>query len=287
MDIGFVANGQPAEVLERAARLGLEGVELCFRTNGPCDLERWTADDTRRVVDLVASTGARILTVASFWDRHLSPDPAVRQQAAANMRRAIELAPQLGTRVVTCMAFGDPTQRPEAQVQMFGQVFGEYARIAEDNGVRIGIENYPAVRQEPGLIITNLGSTPALFEMLFDAVPSKAVGMEYDPSHYYWQGADYVDVIRRFADRMVFMHAKDTQVFKDRLGQVGIYGQGWWRYRLPGLGEVDWDAIARALAEIGYRTGLVIEHEDPVFSGERFEEGLAIGARFLRQVLKQ
>jgi sugar phosphate isomerase/epimerase len=135
MDIGFVANGQPAELLERAARLGFEGIELCFGAGKACDLERWTADDTQRLRDLVASTGARILTVASYWDQHLSPDPATRQRAAANMRRAIELAPQLGTHVVTCMAFGDRTQRPEAQVKTFGQVFGEYARIAEDNGL--------------------------------------------------------------------------------------------------------------------------------------------------------
>ncbi len=286
MDIGFVANGTPEEVLERAARLGFEGVELCFGPGGPCDLERWAASDTARVQDAMARTGARVLTVAAFWYTHLSPDPAVRERAARAMARAIELAPQLGTNVVTCMAFGDPNRRPQDQVKLFGQVFGEYARRAEDHGVRIGIENYPAVRRDHGLMITNLGSTPELFELLFDAVPSKAVGMEYDPSHYYWQGADYVEVIRRFADRLVFMHAKDTQVFEDRLGQVGIYGDGWWTYRLPGLGEVDWDSVACALAEVGYRSGVVIEHEDALFEGERFEEGLAIGLKFLRQALK-
>jgi sugar phosphate isomerase/epimerase len=118
-------------------------------------------------------------------------------------------------------------------------------------------------------------------------VPSTAVGLEYDPSHLYWQGIDYLAAIHRFADRLVFAHAKDTEVMQDRLGQAGIYGSGWWRYRLPGLGELDWEAIAGALAEVGYRNGIVIEHEDPVFSGERFEEGLAIGLKYLRQVLKQ
>jgi sugar phosphate isomerase/epimerase len=97
---------------------------------------------------------------------------------------------------------------------------------------------------------------------------------------------DYVRVIHQFADRMVFMHAKDTEVMKERLGQVSIYGDGWWRYRMPGMGQVNWEAIAQALAEIGYWAGMVIEHEDPVFEGERFEEGLSLGLRFLRRVLK-
>ncbi len=287
MDIGFVASGTPQAVLERAARLGFDGVELCFGWGGPCDLERWAADDTRRLQDVMAKTGARVLTVASFGAHHLSPDRAARERAAAEMARAIALAPQLGTRVVTCMAFGDPALPPEEQVPLFGQVFGEYARRAEDHGVRIGIENWPCVRDEHGLRARNLAYTPAMFARLFDAVPSKAVGLEYDPSHLFWQGADYIGVIRQFADRLVFMHAKDTEVLDERLGQVGIYGHGWWRYRLPGLGQIDWDDVARALAEVGYRTGIVIEHEDPVFEGDRFEEGLSVGLKFLRQALKQ
>jgi len=286
MNIGFVANGTPEEVLTRAARLGFDGVELCFRAGGPCDLTRWTADDTRRVQDLIAKTGVKVLTVASFGVRHVTADPVQHEKAAAEMARAIDLAPQLGTNVVTCMAFGDPAVRPAEQVKLFGQVFGEYARRAEDAGVRIGIENWPNVRYEQGLRIGNLAYSNDLFAQLFDAVPSKAVGLEYDPSHLFWQGCDYIGVIRQFADRLVFMHAKDTQVFEDKLGQVGIYGSGWWTYRLPGLGQVDWDGIARALAEVGYKTGVVIEHEDPIFEGERFEEGLAIGLKFLRQTLK-
>jgi sugar phosphate isomerase/epimerase len=80
------------------------------------------------------------------------------------------------------------------------------------------------------------------------------------------------------------VHAKDTEIMEDRLGHVGIYGNGWWRYRMPGMGEVDWDGIAQALAEIGYRGDVIIEHEDPVFEGDRFEEGLSLGIRFLHRL---
>jgi sugar phosphate isomerase/epimerase len=286
MDIGFVANGRPEEVLARAASLGFDGVELCFNTGSACDLDTWTGDDTRRLRDLMVAKGVKVLAVAAFGDHHVSPDAAVRGRAAAHMGRAIELARHLGANVVTCMAFGDPASPPEAQVELFGRVFGEYARRAEDQGVRIGIENWPCVRRGPGLLPLNLAYCPAMFERLFDAVPSTAVGLEFDPSHLFWQGADYIGAIRQFADRLVFTHAKDTEVLEDRLGEVGIYGDGWWRYRLPGLGHIDWEAAASALAEVGYRSGIVIEHEDPVFEGERFDEGLAIGLKYLRQVLK-
>ncbi|NLG51204.1 MAG: sugar phosphate isomerase/epimerase [Chloroflexi bacterium] len=286
MNIGFVANGKPEDVLRQAARLGFDGVELGFRTGGPCDPQTWTADDTKRLNDLMAETGTRVLTVGLMGEQHLSPDPAVRAQGRKNMQFAIELAPQLGTNIVTTLALADPHEWPANQVALFAQVFGEYARMAEAQGVRIGIENWPAVSIDQGIRIRNLAYSPEMFERLFDAVPSLAVGLEYDPSHLYWQGADYVAVIRDFADRMVFMHAKDTEIFADEFSRVGIYGRGWWRYRIPGLGEVDWDAITTALVEVGYNAGVVIEHEDPVFAGERFDEGLAIGLKFLKQTLK-
>jgi sugar phosphate isomerase/epimerase len=287
MDIGFVASGNVGEALRRAARLGFAGIELNFIWGQQSDLETWTDDDTKRALEVMAETGTRILAVSTGWANHLAPDRAARERAMANMRRAIALAPQLGTSIVTCNAFGDLETPPGGQVQAFAQVFGEYARWCEDVGVRIGIENCPHVHTAHGIQIGNIAYSPDLFAQLFAAVPSLAIGMEYDPSHYYWLGVDYVGVIRQFADRMVFAHAKDTEILSDRLALVGIYGDGWWRYRVPGMGQVDWEGITRALAEIGYHSGMAIEHEDPVFEGQRFDEGLSLGLRFLRQALRQ
>jgi sugar phosphate isomerase/epimerase len=285
MNIGYVAAGKPEDVLSQAARLRFDGVELHFMWDSPCDLEHWTSDDSKRVSDLVAQTGARILSITTGWANHLASDSPSRERAIRIMNRAIEVAPELGTQIVTCNAFGDPATPPEQHVKLFGQVFGAYARRAEDCGVRIGIENCPHVHTEHGIQIGNVVYSPELFEMFFDAVPSTAVGLEYDPSHFYWLGIDYLQVIRDFAERMVYVHAKDTEILAERLARVGIYGQGWWRYRMPGLGQIDWQAIANNLREIGYDAGMVIEHEDPVYEGERFEEGLSLGLSYLRQLV--
>ena len=285
MNIGYVAIGEPMEVLKRALRLGFDGVELVFNWDSPCDLETWTAEDSKEVLEFAAAKDVQIQAVSTGMINHLSPDLATRTRAYANMSRALDIALEVGSKTVACNAFGDPTERPKSQVELFGEVFGEYARMAEDRGLRIGIENCPHVHTQHGIQIGNIAYTPEMLERLFEAVPSTAVGLEYDPSHFYWLGIDYIQTIHQFADRMVFVHAKDTEVMEDRLGRVGIYGSGWWRYRVPGMGELDWDGIARALAEIGYISGMAIEHEDPVFEGERFEQGLRLGLRFLRRVL--
>jgi hypothetical protein len=56
---------------------------------------------------------------------------------------------------------------------------------------------------------------------------------------------------------------------------------GWWRYRIPGLGDVDWRRCLDCLYEGGYSGALSVEHEHPVWSGtpEKVETGLEIARR--------
>ena len=62
---------------------------------------------------------------------------------------------------------------------------------------------------------------------------------------------------------------------------------GWWRYRVPGLGQVDWRAVVDTLYEGGFDGVLSVEHEDPVWGGteDRIETGLQVAHRTLRPLL--
>jgi sugar phosphate isomerase/epimerase len=79
--------------------------------------------------------------------------------------------------------------------------------------------------------------------------------------------------------------------------RVGVFGQlvdrqpwvsGWWRYRIPGLGEVDWPGVVRTLRDSGYDGVVSVEHEDPVWSGDldRVREGLSIAERTLTPLIR-
>ena len=59
-------------------------------------------------------------------------------------------------------------------------------------------------------------------------------------------------------------------------------GNNWWRYRIPGMGQLDWRAIISALVEIGYQGAIDIENEDPVFPGL---PGCAVASRYLNSIL--
>jgi hypothetical protein len=62
---------------------------------------------------------------------------------------------------------------------------------------------------------------------------------------------------------------------------------GWWRYRVPGRGQVDWGGVVDALYEGGFDGVLSVEHEDPVWGGdeEKVEIGLRIAYGTLRPLL--
>jgi len=86
-------------------------------------------------------------------------------------------------------------------------------------------------------------------------------------------------VIRAYRDRIYNFDGKDAEILPDRLARQGILGNAWWRYRLPGLGGLDWRAILSTLKEIGYVGDLAIENEDPVYLGLA---GAAWSANYLR-----
>lgn len=89
---------------------------------------------------------------------------------------------------------------------------------------------------------------------------------------------DCIEATRRFGDRIFHTHAKDTEILPSKLTEVGIIGSGWWRYRMPGGGVINWQGFISALRESGYDHVLNIEHEDPFFKGM---EGLLMEKRYL------
>jgi sugar phosphate isomerase/epimerase len=123
--------------------------------------------------------------------------------------------------------------------------------------------------------------------------------LNFDPSHLTWIGIDPVEAVRPYLDHIPHAQAKDVELFGDRRNRYGFFGKarerpddnpwdvGWWRYRVPGLGEVDWVRLVDAMYEGGFDGVLSVEHEDPVWGGteDRVEVGLEIAYRTLRPLL--
>jgi sugar phosphate isomerase/epimerase len=123
-----------------------------------------------------------------------------------------------------------------------------------------------ACEVHPGQLAFDLYSA----EMVLDALHGRPeFGFLLDPGHLHWQGIDPVELVRRFPDRIYHVHVKDLAVtLTGRSGLLGSYlpygdPRRGWQPRSPGRGGIDWEALVRALNEVGYDGPLAVEWQDP------------------------
>jgi sugar phosphate isomerase/epimerase len=299
MQIGFVSailsEMSLEDVLQFAAQEGFACVELmCWPPGGAdrryagvthVDVTRLDDRAAEAVRDLVARSGVAISGLG-YYPNPLDPDPAHRRTVVDHLKKVISAAPRLGVRLVNTFIGRDWTRTVEQNWPLLMEVWPDIVEHAEREGVTLGIENCPMLFSDnewPGG--KNLTISPALWQALFEAIPSPHLGLNYDPSHLVWLHIDPVRCVRDFGKRIVHMHAKDTRIDQDALYAVGILGLGWHTPKLPGLGDVQWGALFSALTDAGYNGPVCIEVEDRAFEGslEDRKRSLRQSQRFLQQ----
>ncbi len=130
---------------------------------------------------------------------------------------------------------GHPSNKVADNLNRYTEVYGPIAEHAEAKGIRIAFETAGRGGGEG-----NIAHNPELWAAMFEAVPSKALGLSFDPSHLLWLGIDDISgLIQEFGDRIYHVDGKDADIVRDRLLRQGILGSSWWRYRLPGNGELE------------------------------------------------
>jgi sugar phosphate isomerase/epimerase len=204
----------------------------------------------------------------------LDPDPRKRAEVGALLRSSVDAAKVLGVDVV-CTLAGMPlpgkTKMQTIEQEAAG-VFGPLCEYAGERGIKIALENWFATN------IQHLGH----WERLFQVVPAANFGLNFDPSHLYWQQIDYIGAVEQFGSRIFHTHAKDCEVKPHRLRKLGVLEMGWWRYVIPGFGSVDWGQYIGALRTVKFDGVLSIEHEDGAVGREfGFIKGREFLARFV------
>jgi len=268
-----------------AASAGYEGVILDI--NNSFDPDKLSESQIDRVLASAWDAGVRIISLESMVN-HLAADPAERRQTRAHFIRCLELAHRLGCKFVGTFSGGKKDASVDEQAKELADVLNEqYLPVCEKLDLRIGPENYPCD--------INFATVPASWEKVFALVPNHRFGLEFDPSHFVRQ---YIDPIRTawdFRDRILAVHAKDTEIIQPVLAKVGIHGEGWWRYRIPGQGLIDWPKFITVLLQARFQGGVAVEHEDPFWDvphgdegaemAQERKDGFILAARFLRQYL--
>ena len=304
MKLGFLTACLPelalADIAAWAAATGYEALEVAvWPSTGSRDFEASHIDVAHlgqagadEVGELFAKQGLALSSLA-YYENNLHPDEARRAEIAAHLRHAVDAAARLGVETVGTFVGRHPGLSVKENVALAERVLPPLVEYAGERGVKIIIENCVMEGWHPDGYPGNLAYSPELWEWMF----SLGLYLNYDPSHLLWLGIDPVTALKPYVDRIPHAQAKDAQLDPGARDRYGFFGktierehpwdEGWWRYRVPGRGQVDWSGVVDTLYEGGFTGVLSVEHEDPVWSGSeaRVKQGLEIAYRTLRPLI--
>lgn len=307
MKLGFVSDSLGGlgfqELLDTAVRLGAEGVEI--NTGG------WSTAPHFDLDAMKSSTDARKAFRRAFDDRGLeiiclnangNPLHPVDTSQAECLKDTIRIAGDLGITTICAMsglpagAPDDTTPNwivsswpPETRTILDYQwndvlipFWGEIVDLAKVHGVR-----RIALELHGNQCVFNVSSA----EKLREAV-GPVIGVNLDPSHLFWMGADPLVAAEALGDAIYHVHAKDTMLnpqvqatrsLLENGSLTDIVSRSWSYITLGfGHGEEWWRQFCYRLRMAKYDGWLSIEHEDVLLNSE---EGLVKSIEMLRNVL--
>ncbi len=296
-------------VCQKAKTFGYDGLELaCWGDHFEID----KADDSycqakRKMLD---KYGLNVYSISNHLvgqavtdridERHKSILPAyiwgdgdpegVRQRAAQEMIKTAEAAKKLGVPVVNGFT-GSPIWHlnysfPPVSPAMIEAGYSEFAERWKpilDRYQEIDIKF--ALEVHPTEIAFDIASTRLALKAIKN---HPAFGFNYDPSHFGYQGVDYVGFIYEFGEKIFNVHMKDVG-WSEHPADAGVFGghtefgsRGrYWDFRSLGRGNINFEEIIRALNRVGYKGPLSVEWED---SGMDREHGAKEACEFVRTI---
>jgi sugar phosphate isomerase/epimerase len=304
MKLGFLTACLPGRSLEDiatwAAGNGFEALEVAAWpavgnrpfTASHIHVEDFGQGKADEILGLFDRHGLTLSSLA-FYDNNLHPDPDERAAVNEHVLACIDAAAMLACPTIGTFVGRDPTKTVAENLHEAEKIFPRLVERAGERGVKLIIENCVMEGWHPDGYPGNLAYSPELWEWMF----SLGLYLNFDPSHLVWMGIDPVTALRPYVDKVAHAQAKDIETFPDKRNRFGWPGRavdrpdpwdvGWWRYRVPGLGQVDWVRLVDALYEGGFNYVLSVEHEDPLWGGteDRIQTGLLVAYRTLRPLL--
>ncbi len=277
--IGTLIKGaQAPSLITQLAPHGFESFSLTFwQTLGDTNLRTLA----KQVSDAIGDRDIRITTVSIFGNPLLDDESG--ETTREGWRQCIRHAQDFGCDLVTGFTGRLPDRPIDESLPAYKSVFSELVREAEDQGVRLAFENCDmGGTWQSGS--WNIAHNPTAWQMMFDAVPSGSVGLEWEPCHQLVSLIDPIPQLRKWAPKIFHLHGKDATVAWDVVREYGVHGPrpfAW--HRTPGFGDSNWSDIITILMQNGYKGALDIEgYHDPVHRGELELSGQLQGLKYLK-----
>jgi len=284
------------DAVRRISRLGFNGVELIAWDRKALD-EYYTRKKVSELKEILAASNLELTEFVSTPRGTSSFRKSDQDEALDHFKRLVEVAVEFETEIVNTVSlwpfhgvqWPNIKERPLMQTFLmpenlpydvdFDKIWTNYVNlmrrfcdIVEDAGLRYALEPHP----------WSLVSNADAMLRLIEQVGSKALGMNFDPSHLFPMGETPAVAVLKLKGKIFHTHISDNDASSN----------AHWR---PGKGKIDWVSVLKALKAVGYDYVLSIELEDvpgvskpgvddaaPVFDTE-----LNKAMEFLREAAKE
>ncbi len=266
--------------LEQILPHGFESFQLTFwQTLGGINFKKF-AGDVNALFDSCDECCDQRPVISSLG---MFGNPLVDAANRKAWEKCIDNAHLFGCDVVAGFAGALPGESVPAAMKQFKKVFGALAKRAKDKGVRLAFENCD-MDGTWNSCTTNIAHCPDAWEMMFDAVPGKHMGLCWEPCHQMYSLIDPIAQLREWAPKMFHIHGKDATVMWDVIEKYGIRsGRRIVDHRTPGFGDSNWSDIISILRQNDFRGSIDIEGwHDPVYNGDLEMTGQVYGLDYLK-----
>lgn len=294
MNIGFNTLcffGRPLdETISFAAQNGFSSLEVVCspqnlgKTPLHVDIENFNEEKAQSILEKLRKNSVKI-SCLSYYSNIFFPVNDNPDYHTNFIKKMIDTAEILNIELVSTYTGYNPYCSMDDNLNMLKEKMEPLLTYAGEKKIKIMLENIPLISGEP--YGGSFAYSPEIWDMIFTKIPHSNFGINYDPSHLFWLGVDYLLFLGVFSDRIFHVKAKDAEILVEKLRITGIFGSSWFRYRIPGLGSIDWKKFISGLFDAGYDGVLSINNEDPVWmeNPQKIERGLLFGKKFLQNLL--
>jgi len=200
-----------------------------------------------------------------------------------NFIKAIDYAEDYGTNLVTGFAGRLRGKAIEDNLERFVQVWTPIVEYAVKKNVRIAFENCN-MGGNWAAGDWNIAICPDAWELIFAALPSDHLGLQWEPCHQMTLLIDPLPQIAVWGHKFFAVHGKDATVRRDLIARHGFGGKYETVFhRTPGFGDSNWTDIISELRRAKFTGSIDIEGwHDPVYRGDLEMTGQVHALRYLK-----
>lgn len=211
------------------------------------------------------------LEMVAFSSGGVSINPATEAEELTRHVNNAKFVRAVGGRYLQLTDSARPKDRApqSSDFKELGRRLTEIARRANEAGVAVGYHNHMGA----------LGEAPAEVDQILAASDPRYVKLELDIAHYQQGGGDPASAIRKYRDRLLFLHIKDVETIPaDERGRS-------YRFVELGRGRVDLPAVFRALKDVKFNGWAVIELDEVPDKSRTPKECAQISLKYLEDKL--